>query len=205
MQKKIIARGAEAVIYADSSVIKERVRKGYRIKEIDSRLRKFRTKRESKILQKLKQLGFPAPKILNTDDKEMIIEMEKIDGSTVRDVLENRDYIKLGAEIGKSIAMLHNNGIIHGDLTTSNFIINKKDNRVFFIDFGLGFFSEKTEDKAVDLHLLRQALESKHYTVWKKAFDAVIDGYKRNCKNAGQVLARLKNVEERGKNKGKGS
>ena len=37
------------------------------------------------------------------------------------------------------------------------------DKKIYLIDFGLSLYSNKPEDKAVDLHLLKQALESKHY------------------------------------------
>src|SRR3989344_8429437 len=120
-------------------------------------------------------------------------------------------------EIGNSVAKLHKENIIHGDLTTSNMILveahqkaqqchplrshplgkaqqessqmgkdlkfcedNKSvsqrrtsgrvggnrakfQDKIFFIDFGLGYISNKTEDKAVDLHLLKHALEAKHF------------------------------------------
>ena len=37
------------------------------------------------------------------------------------------------------------------------------EDKIYFIDFGLGYISNKTEDKAVDLHLLKHALEAKHF------------------------------------------
>src|SRR3989338_6709944 len=73
--------------------------------------------------------------------------------------------------IGKNIALLHQQEIIHGDLTTSNMIL--KGEEVYFIDFGLSFIDPKAEHKAVDLHLLRQALESKHYKHYESSFRAV--------------------------------
>ena len=197
---KKIAQGAEAKLFlVDGKIVKDRFKKEYRIEEIDKKLRKSRTKREAKIIGKLSAIKFPAPKLVESDDKEKII-MEYIDGPKVRDVLEEKDYKKLSSEIGKKIAILHNNGIIHGDLTTSNMIFA---NEVYFIDFGLSFFSEKIEDKAVDLHLLKQALESKHYKVWEKCFDAAIKGYKKECKDSSLVLKRLERVEGRGRYKGK--
>ena len=77
------------------------------------------------------------------------------------------------------------------------------NNEVYFIDFGLSFFSQKIEDKAVDLHLLRQALESKHYKVFNKAFKLVLKGYKRESENYDDIMNRLEKVEARGRNKGK--
>jgi Kae1-associated kinase Bud32 len=199
MQK--IAQGAEAVLYMkDNIIIKERLKKSYRISEIDDALRKFRTRREAKFIEKL---PVPGPKLISVDDKKMIIEMEFIEGPKVKDVLEKN--VNLCFEIGKKAAILHNNNMIHGDLTTSNMILNKKGkkNEVFFIDFGLGFFSYKVEDKAVDLHLLKQALESKHYTVFEKAFKLVLQGYKNESNNYKEILERFEQVEERGRNKHK--
>ena len=95
---------------------------------------------------------------------------------------------------------MHNNNIIHGDLTTSNMILNKE---VFFIDFGLSFFSEKIEDKAVDLHLLKEALESKHSNIWERSYKAALDSYFKKAVDGRQVLERIKIVEKRGRYKGK--
>ena len=194
---KIIKRAAEAVIYlAGGRVIKERISKGYRIKHIDGKLRKFRTRREANLLNKVEN----SPKVFSVDDKEMKIEMEFIDGKLIKDILDdakNRD--ELLKEIGASIASMHDSSIIHGDLTTSNMILN---GRVYFIDFGLGFISHKIEDKAVDLHLLRQALESKHYNHFENSFRSILDGYKLS-RNYAEVLDRLKKVEKRGRYKRK--
>ena len=199
--KKEIGRGAEAVIYLDKNVIKDRIKKRYRIKEIDDRLRKSRTKRESKVFQKLAEIGFPAPKLINTN-KTDTIEMSFINGDLLRDVLNKKNHKKLMSELGNKIAILHNNNIIHGDLTTSNFILNKGG--IYFIDFGLSFFSNKVEDKAVDLHLLKQALESKHFQIWEKCFEAALDGYKK-ANDYSEVLERFKKVESRGRYKRKSS
>ena len=199
MLKKIIAQGAEAKIFLDDNkIIKNRFPKSYRIKEIDYKLRGFRTRREAKILQKLDALNFPAPKIIRNDEKENIV-MEKIEGKIVKDFLD-KDYEKLAAEIGKKVAILHNNSIIHGDLTTSNMIFNKQ---IYFIDFGLSFFSEKAEDKAVDLHLLKEALESKHYKIWEECFKIALDAYRTEAKKSNETLKRLEAVEKRGRYRAK--
>ena len=198
--KKLIAQGAEAKIFLeDNQILKDRFRKTYRIKEIDDRLRGFRTRREAKILQKLGAINFPAPKLIKSDDKEKIL-LEKISGRLVKDILENSNYKKLSAEIGEKVAALHNNLIIHGDLTTSNMISGKE---IYFIDFGLSFFSEKAEDKAVDLHLLKEALESRHYKIWEDCFKLVIEAYKKAAKNSDETLKRLEAVEKRGRYRAK--
>jgi len=162
---KIIDKGAEATISLDKDIItKARQEKTYRLKEIDDKLRKFRTRREAKVLNKLAEINFPSPKVMDMCDKAMKIRMELVQGNKLRDVLY-KDPLNLGKEIGNKIGILHTNDIIHGDLTTSNMIL---DSEIKFIDFGLSFFSTKEEDKAVDLHLLRKGLESKHHQKWEE-------------------------------------
>ena len=193
--KKLIAQGAEAKLFLEGNLIlKERFRKTYRIKEIDDKLRGFRTRREAKVLQKLDEINFPAPKLINSDEKENLV-IEKLDGKLVKEIL-GQNYAVLAAEIGKKIAILHNRLIIHGDLTTSNMIFNKE---IYFIDFGLSFFSDKAEDKAVDLYLLKEALESKHYRIWEKCFKIVLDSYRKEANKSLETLKRLEAVEKRGR------
>jgi len=200
---KEIARGAEAVIYRDRDmVVKERIAKGYRLREIDDRLRKSRTRREAKVYDKLKDLSF-IPALETMDDKEMRLEIEYIAGKKLADHLEGLDWKKLCREIGRKIAELHNRHIIHGDLTTSNMILREKDGKVCLIDFGLSFFSHKIEDMAVDLHLIREALESKHHTIREQGFRELLRGYKEEAKEAEKVIARLEQVEARGRYKTK--
>jgi Kae1-associated kinase Bud32 len=196
----IIAQGAEAVIRKDKgTIIKERLKKDYRIDQIDDSLRKFRTKREAKIIEKVNSLGF-GPTLIDMDTKDMKLKMEFIDGSKLRDVL-HKNPKSYSRELGEKIATLHTNNIIHGDLTTSNMIV--KDDKIIFIDFGLSFVSTKVEDMAVDLHLLKQALESKHSDIYEECFEQALEGYK-NCKHFKEVMTRFEQVEKRGRNKGKG-
>ena len=197
---KLIAQGAESKLYLEKGrVIKNRFRKTYRIKEIDERLRKFRTKREAKVLEKLQKINFASPKLIYNNKKDTI-EIQYINGKLLKNIINGENCIKLSKEIGEKVAILHNNNIIHGDLTTSNMIYNKE---VCFIDFGLSFFSEKIEDKAVDLHLLKEALESKHSNIWEKSYKAALDGYVEKAVDGREVLKRIKIVEKRGRYKGK--
>lgn len=206
---KLIAQGAEAEIYQDNSaIVKKRIKKDYRISEIDLPLRKFRTKREAKVIEKLNLLGIPVPKLLSLDSDNATLQIEKIEGIKLRDKLNSSNFKQLCSSLGKMIAEMHNNDIIHGDLTTSNMIYSstsdKKSGRIYLIDFGLSFFSQKVEDKAVDIHLLRQALESKHNSIWEKAFEAFMSGYKTKSNNCSEIISRFDKVEERGRNKAKG-
>ncbi|MDP6139381.1 MAG: KEOPS complex kinase/ATPase Bud32 [Candidatus Woesearchaeota archaeon] len=196
---KLIAQGAESKLFlVENNVVKDRFRKKYRIKEIDDRLRKTRTKREAKVLDKLQKINFPVPKLISNNEKDTL-EINYIKGKLLKNLLNN-NCIKLSKEIGDKVAILHNNNIIHGDLTTSNMVFNKE---IYFIDFGLSFFSRKIEDKAVDLHLLKEALESKHSEMWETSYKAALESYAEKAVDSKDILKRVKVVEKRGRYKGK--
>lgn len=196
---KQLSHGAEAIITKSGNTItKSRTPKSYRHPQLDNSLRLSRTRHEAKILRKLEQLHFPAPKIKKADEKKGTLEIEFINGTLVKDIIEKKTAIT--KQIGKNISILHENNIIHGDLTTSNMIVKDK---VYFIDFGLSFISLKIEDKAVDIHLLDRALESKHYKIYPKAFNQIIAEYKKHYKDAPRVLARFEEVKKRGRYKAK--
>ena len=207
---KIIQLGAEAeIILKNKFIIKRRVPKSYRLKELDEKIRKLRTRSESKILEKASKI-IPVPEVIKADENKKEIILEFIDGRKLSDFLDKFQLKKqkeICVEIGINIAKLHDTDIIHGDLTTSNMICDSASlhthrSRIFFIDFGLGFISHKIEDKAVDLHLLKQALEAKHFKNWKILFDSIVMGYgiSKNCE---KILKRLDVVERRGRYKEK--
>ncbi len=206
MVKNILAQGAEAKIFLDKDkkeIIKERINKGYRIKELDNKIRKQRTKAEKKLLFKSSQvINSPIP--IEGDKDEYKIKMLYIQGKKLAEFLDKlslNEQKNICKDIGKLIANIHEKGIIHGDLTTSNMILEERTNKIYLIDFGLGFFSDKIEDKAVDLHLLKQALNSKHFKNAKLLFEEILRGYSIYEKSK-QVLERLQRVENRGRYKG---
>lgn len=198
--RNILSQGAEAIIeQEDDKVNKRRIPKSYRIKEIDLSLRKSRTKREEKVLRKCNELGINVPDVFMSDE-EAAIRMSFIDGRRLRDeLLDKPKEAKLLAIVGEWMAKLHENTIIHGDLTTSNIMIDK-EGKLFLIDFGLSFFSTKIEDMAVDLHLFEQALESTHYLYKDEFFDEFLKGYSK-FEKSGEVIKRLEVVRARGRNK----
>jgi len=201
MTEKILQHGAEALIILDEDkVIKRRIKKSYRLDNIDEEIRKLRTRSEAKLLLKAsKVIDIPEIKNVNGESKE--ISMEFLEGKKLSDHLDFfplKEQKKICRITGENIAKLHDADIIHGDLTTSNMIL--KDGKVFFIDFGLGFSSHKIEDKAVDLHLLRQALEARHFKNWQALFEEVKRGY-ASSRNSGLVLEQFKKVETRGRYK----
>lgn len=202
MTQKIIQKGAEAIIYLSTGktgekVVKDRPKKGYRIAELDERIRKARTKSEAKLLEK-------ASKIINSPKPIKIekysLEIPFIEGKKLSEHLNSFPLAaqkKICRSIGSEVAKLHNAGIIHGDLTTSNIILSK-DNNPCFIDFGLGFISNKIEDKAVDVHLFKEALEARHFKNWGILFKEFLEGYKE-YKEHSKVLEQMKKVEARGR------
>ena len=196
-----LAQGAEAIITKDNeTIIKERFSKAYRLPHLDESLRKFRTRREAKVLGKLNEMEFPAPKVQSFSDKRMSIVMDFVPGEKLKDVLlQSSEFAGFAQQMGKNVAKLHQENIVHGDLTTSNMIVHKETSKLHFIDFGLSSFSDKLEDKAVDLFLLDRALEATHFEQYPEIFAKVIEGYDYpGCK---QVLERLEAVKKRGRNK----
>jgi len=200
MKQEIIQQGAEAKIILNGGfIIKDRIKKQYRIKVLDEKIRKRRTRSETKLLEKASRI-IHCPKPLQTPDFYKI-KMPFIKGKKLSEYLNSFSLKKqkeICKKIGHEIAKLHEIDIIHGDLTTSNMIL--VDESIYIIDFGLGYISRKIEDKAVDLHLLKQALEAKHFENWGELFKKVLEGYK-NYKESKKIRERLKAVEKRGRYK----
>ena len=192
----IIAKGAEAVIRKEGSeIIKERISKGYRIQQLDETLRKKRNRTEASLLREARRAGVAVPQIV--EEKDFSIKIEFIDGNKVKDIISQDNCIEISRRIAEAIAKLHSHNIIHGDLTTSNMIL--RDGQLYFIDFGLGFFSPRVEDKATDLHLLHEALESTHFNILEKAWYAILEAYKNACSDGGKVIKTLAEIEKRGR------
>lgn len=203
--KNLISQGAEAkillsVVQNEPTIYKERVVKGYRHPQLDKQIRTRRTRSEAKILIKALKVGVNVPKVKSIDKETQTILLEFIEGERLSETLNNypeKKQFEVMRKVGEEVAKLHKNNIIHGDLTTSNIIL--KENQIYTIDFGLGFISIKLEDKAVDLHLIKQALEAKHYQNWEDLFNAFTKGYK--WEDSKKIIERLKAVEKRGRYK----
>jgi Kae1-associated kinase Bud32 len=200
---KLIKQGAEAKLFLSTKddqriLIKDRIKKNYRITQIDEKIRKDRTSQESNLLSEARRNGVPTPMIIDVDKKNYKIIMEFIDGERIKELLNKSDkktVERLCFEIGRLIGKLHTRGIIHGDLTTSNMIL--KDEKIYFIDFGLGFFSGKIEDQGTDLRLLHEALKSTHFEILDVCWENVIKGYKTEYSKADIVLNKVSEIEKR--------
>ena len=196
---KIIKRGAEADVYLipwyeNMAISKLRNPKRYRNKILDNLIRGRRTIHEANMLNDVKTTGIKTPFIYFLDPKRAEIIMEYIDGENVKDILSP----EIGFEMGKYVSILHNKNIIHGDLTTSNFIKRKDD--LYLIDFGLSFYSERIEDMATDIRIIKEILSSAHIQIFDETYERFLEGYAliRN-NNFSRVLKVVKDIETRGR------
>lgn len=207
-------KGAEANLYLEpfgriihapgkgKVVVKERIPKRYRIKELDEKLRKYRTSLEAKLLTDAKKAGVPTPVIYQIDLRNTRVVMEFIGGPQLKRVLNEpgfRNRRRLCHLVGRLVARLHKAGIVHGDLTTSNMIL-AKDGRLYFVDFGLGEYNPSVEARGVDLHLLKRALQSVHFRIVEEAYREVLRGYRSEFgERAREVIERAEEIERRGR------
>ena len=205
---QLIRKGAEADLYLEDwygiKVIRKiRKAKKYRLPLLDQRIRNERTIHEAQIMHDAKLAGVPTPTIYFIDLTATTIIMEYIDGKRVKDVLNElplHERRKLCETLGNFVGRLHRKRIIHGDLTTSNIIIDK-NGKIFFIDFGLAEYSEELEKKGVDLLLIKRALQSAHYNYAKDCFNSIIEGYSLEIgkEQTIQVVNRVDEIEKRGR------
>ena len=200
---KLLKKGAEGDIFLTSwnkkkAILKARKKKNYRNSSLDQRIRKQRTIRECEIISEVKSFGISTPLIYNMDTKNCTIMMQHIVGTLVNELSESK-LIKSCKEIGNIVGTMHKNGIMHGDLTTSNFIVS--NGRIFVLDFGLANKTNKPEDHAVDLRLLKEILNSAHAKIMDKAWSNFLKGYKSAVgpTRFSKVTNLVKVIESRGR------
>jgi TP53 regulating kinase-like protein len=217
-----LSQGAEAIVYttdthpyvnnaAASYIIKYRPPKPYRHPTLDAQLTKHRTLTEARILHKVLSLGVSAPKLVFVDPRKGIIWMEFVEGISLKQWIWDQedganDLKEILLDVGREIGKLHVADIVHGDLTTSNIMLNAELKPVI-IDFGLASHSSLAEDKAVDLYVMERAVESTHpvhssdYNQW------LLEGYLHQHDKSGktgsikgkEVIRKLQQVRLRGR------
>ena len=200
---KLLKKGAEADVFlslwnAKKAILKIRKEKTYRNPILDKKIRKQRTIKESEIISQVKSFGITTPLIYFVDVNKCSILMQYIDGKLVRD-MDEKTIEKTCFQIGKIVGILHKNGIMHGDLTTSNFILLK--NKLVLIDFGLANRTEKPDDHAIDLRLFKEILNSAHANILKESWNNFLKGYsksigKKYCK---KIIKLVAVIESRGR------
>ena len=200
---KLIKKGAEADIYQmnwqnSKAILKIRKPKNYRNSILDSKICKQRTIKESQMLSQVKSFGIPTPLVYFVNLKNNSIMMQEILGKPIHDLSESK-IIELSKQIGKLVGTLHKNGVMHGDLTTSNFILFQKI--VYVIDFGLAQNTIKSEDHAVDLRLIKEILNSAHAKIMQSAWENFLIGYKSvvGSTSFAKITKLVLDIESRGR------
>ncbi len=204
----LLKKGAEASLYltdwhGKKVVMKKRLPKKYRHPKLDEEIRTYRTIHEPQLMHEAKKAGVPTPTIFLVDVKNSTIIMEFVEGNQMKQLLGNvskAERERLCLKIGELIGRLHEYGLIHGDLTTSNIILDAED-KIFFVDFGLGEKTKELEAKGVDLHLMKRALQSTHFQFAEECFNAVMSGYSKISGNASMknILEKIREIEKRGR------
>ncbi|XP_010256136.1 PREDICTED: EKC/KEOPS complex subunit bud32-like isoform X1 [Nelumbo nucifera] len=207
----LLKQGAEARVFESNfvgrkSIVKERFSKKYRHPLLDSKLTLKRLNAEARCMTKARRLGVSTPVLYAVDPVLHTLTFEYVEGPAVKDifldfglhsVIEER-MEDIATQIGDAIGKLHDGGLIHGDLTTSNMLIRSGTNQLVLIDFGLSFTSTLPEDKAVDLYVLERALFSMH-SLCGNVMDRILAAYRKSSKQWSSTLNKLAQVRQRGR------
>lgn len=217
----------KSIKHTDKYIIKFRPPKKYRHPTLDAQLTKKRTLAEARILQRLTLIPeVHTPSLLAVDPRNGLLWMEFIGEALPNGKLSslknwlwqyNEDEVNALRDetqsilkaVGKEIGYLHLNDLTHGDLTSSNIVLQLNESsgelEPFLIDFGLGSVSTLVEDKAVDLYVLERAILSTHplysesYNKWLlEGYSSVYTG-KQNAKKLKEVINRYEDVRMRGR------
>jgi len=191
----MIAQGAEGRVFAVTflnrpAIVKQRFKKTYRHPTLDAKITRARLVGETRALVRARRLGVPTPSLFYVDKRQNAIYMERVPGrplkALIREGMSDEDMEEVGRQVGKHVAAMHDGGLIHGDLTTSNILVTRREGeggeggdaspRVVLIDFGLASNSIVPEDKGVDLYVLERAITVTHAA--SKLFEAVMREYK---------------------------
>ncbi|KAM7466140.1 hypothetical protein LguiB_013702 [Lonicera macranthoides] len=207
----LLKQGAEARVFESHfvgrrSIVKERFSKKYRHPTLDAKLTLKRLNAEARCMSKARRLGVSTPALYAVDPLLHTLTLEYVEGPSVKDVfldfgsqgvVEER-MNDIAVQIGSAIGKLHDGGLVHGDLTTSNMLIRNGTNQLVLIDFGLSFTSALPEDKAVDLYVLERALLSMHSSCGN-VMDRILAAYRKSSKQWSSTLNKLAQVRQRGR------
>lgn len=191
-------QGAEAIIYLDdyqgrTVVAKERIPKGYRDPVLDNTLRRERTVHEARMISLARRARVRTPILYDVDVSRFKILMQYIEGRNLRELFEERVPPGVPHAIGRIAGSLHDAGLIHGDLTTSNMI---DSSGLVLIDFGLGRRTEEIEDMGADLLLMEEALIGLH-PQRSDVLDEIREGYAARFSRAREVFQKVDEIKKR--------
>jgi TP53 regulating kinase-like protein len=207
---ELLYRGAEADVFKGEwcglpSVFKVRNPLPYRLPELDRLIRTQRTVHEAQMIHLSKGAGVPTPYLYHLSPSDALLVMEYLDGRRLKTLLiegelEEHRITEIAKEFGKSIGKLHSAGIMHGDLTTSNVIIDR-EGAVRLIDFGLAIHTQRLEDQAVDLRLIKETLTGAHNAISKRFMQSLLYGYSSvlGTGRTEEATKKLAEIERRGR------
>ena len=212
---QVLKQGAEAKLYLGEyqgkpCLVKERFVKHYRLSELDTTLTKSRIKAEQKTVKRCEDAGILVPQVWNVDFNERKVYMEYFENAKTakefifqiqKEILDQELKLdELTRRIGEVVGKFHANNIIHGDLTTSNILIDPQgsDYKLIMIDFGLSSYSASHEDKGVDLYVLERALLSTHSTL-PNLFESIFKHYRIANPSSEETIKRFEEVRARGR------
>lgn len=203
-----LKQGAEAIVYATTeagvpTIVKHRFRKRYRHPDLDASLTVGRLKQEVRSILRARRLGVRAPVVTHVDVGRSLLVMRRIEGKTMKEAfhrgeLSSQRKHEVAQELGRMIATIHDGDLIHGDLTTSNVMIDTSGN-VILIDFGLSQLSTLSEDKAVDLYVLERSFGSAHPLEADQLLESLLSSYKDSSRRWCATMNRLADVRMRGR------
>ncbi|XP_049589027.1 EKC/KEOPS complex subunit TP53RK [Syngnathus scovelli] len=213
---ELLKQGAEARVYravflGKPTIVKERFSKRYRHAVLDEKLTHRRTVQEVRSILRCRRAGISAPVVYFVDYTSHCIFMEEIVASTtVRDHIVSAqlsasscsELEHLAKRMGHILAKMHDQDVIHGDLTTSNVLLScppeNGRSHLVLIDFGLSYISALPEDKGVDLYVLEKAFLSTHPNT-EALFETLLQSYAASSKKSQAVIKKLDEVRLRGR------
>ena len=212
MEKEpVFFKGAESIVsqcdfLGEPAVEKNRIPKLYRDPVLDQRLRFVRTRLEARLLGKAKEFGVLCPLVFHVGKYGIV--MQRLDGNMLHELMQAKTFGDKELEAiffasGALLAKIHGAGIAHGDYTPANVLVNSEKN-CYAIDFGLGKFSSRDEDKATDILSFLKATGNLKSTD-KKLANKFKEGYlsatstekKAGTKNGGKAGTKEKISEKR--------
>ncbi|XP_014799169.1 PREDICTED: TP53-regulating kinase [Calidris pugnax] len=211
---QLVRQGAEACVYRGiflgrAAIAKLRIPKRYRHPALEERLSRRRMAQEARSLLRCRRAGISAPVVYFVDPVTNSIYLEDIvDSITVQDHInsvqqsgnDTSSLLTLAEKMGELLARMHDEDLVHGDLTTSNILLRPPTEKLdlVLIDFGLSFVSGLPEDKGVDLYVLEKAFLSTHPDT-EDMFKTLLKSYAAASKKSGPVIKRLDEVRLRGR------
>ncbi|KAL3034178.1 hypothetical protein AAZX31_02G178700 [Glycine max] len=178
-------------------VVKEHFSKKYSHPTLDSKLTlKHLNAQDARCKTKARKLGVCTPMLYIVGPVLHTLTFEYVEGPSVKDVfLEfgSRDVDKecmdnIASQIGHAIGKLHDCGLVHGDLTTSNIL------KEWSCDVQLSFIHIMQHEKYYQ-SVLQKAILSMH----SSCGNVILAAYRKSSKQCSSTLNKLAQVQQRGR------